>query len=459
MAATGCSDVLQYLLDQDLDPTLTDENGNTPLMSAALAGQSKNVELLLHYKQVQDTLHLENRDGETAFTLSLIKPRNPSIECAAMIAEAGGADIHHVNRLGLSVFWSCLTQSRTSSLAYLMELGYESDLREEDNAGRRIADFLTFSSLGGRELLKDLQGAPRLNEFLDIKKRAQTYLALLQKIQPDKLSDHQRVQAQELSFIKELVQTTAKKILQEAQEWKLLQIVEVTRECICCGDQKTQSEECALGPADCACYVCQDCLPTYLKSVLQRHEGQLVVCSQCRGLVRSAFLRRNHVSETEVQKFLKRQITIGNARIPCWVPCPTEDCLGGRIVLPGQEAYYVCACCDQSGCLQCGLDHRGADCKEKGEEAIANQKRLERLLELGKLPPLPNIISPEDERYYHGRYRACYHCGLLTERNEGCNGITCKRCGKKWNWNTGSSEKHDTINARADYEPEFPAHF
>ena len=65
------------------------------------------------------------------------------------------------------------------------------------------------------------------------------------------------------------------------------------------------------------------------------------------------------------------------------------------------------------------------------------------------LPPFkcPDCIELESQSQSHSNpYRKCPHCNVLTERNGGCNHMTCGMCNKHWCWicNQGFNNKHDT---------------
>lgn len=68
-------------------------------------------------------------------------------------------------------------------------------------------------------------------------------------------------------------------------------------------------------------------------------------------------------------------------------------------------------------CFKCGgASHLGVACKE-----VANVKFLD-------------YISSKNAC-------RCPHCSFLTEKNEGCNTMTCPKCKKDWCWICGGKLK------------------
>ncbi len=141
-----------------------------------------------------------------------------------------------------------------------------------------------------------------------------------------------------------------------------------------------------------------------------------------------------------------------NARQMGWVVCPTAGCAGGRIVQPQEKsAFYSCFLCEQEGCIRCGNEHQGA-CSQYAQQ----MKEFENLLRLGAEEPPAIRLSNDDLR---GRFRPCYHCGVITERSDGCNAMTCSRCHNDWDWNKGSPSGHGHVRDKMRYKPLRDPHF
>jgi len=122
------------------------------------------------------------------------------------------------------------------------------------------------------------------------------------------------------------------------------------------------------------------------------------------------------------------------------------------------DAYYECDLCPFRGCLRCKELHSG-NCKKAEELNEETRKRVEFLLEQGKLAP-PEGGHPTDPKhpdYLKGRYRVCpaEKCKIITERpldgthHEGqCNAMICAvaSCKMHWHWNWGRHEDHPDFN-------------
>jgi hypothetical protein len=93
--------------------------------------------------------------------------------------------------------------------------------------------------------------------------------------------------------------------------------------------------------------------------------------------------------------------------------CPKNDCVNYV-----RREKSCCCCykstatceCGQEMCFKCGaVSHRGISC-----DKVGNQE-------------LQDYIQSND-------VVKCPHCGYGTEKNEGCNHMTCAKCGGEWCW-------------------------
>jgi ankyrin repeat protein len=416
-------DFIAYLLEKGLDVNQKDLHEMTPLMYAATSGYISVIDLLLDQGADLEALN------EKGWSPLLIAAMSGHPDLVKKFIEAG-ANIHVVDRTGKGIFH--LLQFETPSVTALLDLDKQS----------------LYAAAG-------LPGLPSFfKNLVEIKARVHTRLQLILKAPTGN-----EVELEELKLLKYLIQDAAKDVYLWIQEKELSHLHQVKRQCISCLEEKIVNQDQAKGPADCSCLICDECSPTYLKYLIDKDGAGLSLCPGCKGVVCSNYLKSHRVDKGTQLKFLTRQIAFGNVRTSGWIPCKTEGCVGGRSVRPDEEAYYSCAFCDWSACLSCGIDHRGAECDRLGKEEQARQAKLEKLVELGKLISNPAIKDPEDDRYYHGRFRPCYYCGLMTEKNKGCNGMTCRQCGREWNWNHGNKGGHDEARLPQEYEPQFPAHF
>ncbi len=216
------------------------------------------------------------------------------------------------------------------------------------------------------------------------------------------------------------------------------------------------------GPANCPCLLCEECQAHYCDFVLNRDGNALSLCPSCKQPSLSEFLKRCGKQDEEIDKFRIRQVDALNAQVKGWTFCKTSGCSGGRILGSLESsAYYFCLLCDFEGCLRCGHNHQGS-CTKNKEADLA----MKELLRLGAMHPSQggtfwNLFTrgapPNDPRI--GRFRPCYYCGVITEKNGGCNGMECKKCGRHWHWNLGESGPHDEKLDKMRYQPQVDPHF
>lgn len=148
--------------------------------------------------------------------------------------------------------------------------------------------------------------------------------------------------------------------------------------------------------------------------------------------------------------------------IPGWTYCRGENCLNGKIIQKAEKHFFDCSICKFKGCLDCGEHHLGDTCAIYQQ----NQDLCDRLYKLGMVLNIEELHERfEDTKQWEitatdyenlSKYRPCYHCGILTERIEGCNLIRCGACKKPWHFNKGYAHPdspHDTRLASARYVP------
>ena len=227
--------------------------------------------------------------------------------------------------------------------------------------------------------------------------------------------------------------------------------------CLSCSEETMWAEPQRLGPAGCACVLCSDCAPSFCDMVVNRDGEDVSRCPGCKEPVYSKYLVEQGVCEADVKKVRNRTVDLVNSQQMGWAFCPTKGCAGGRVVQPQEtSAYYSCFLCGHEGCIKCGNEHQG-ECANYEKE----MREFENLLRLGAMaPPAEQPTDPNHPDYMKGRFRPCYHCGVVTERSDGCTHMTCKRCTKNWHWNKGPyNNDYDYNKLPMQFTPLQPPHF
>ena len=290
------------------------------------------------------------------------------------------------------------------------------------------------------EYFSVIQLSTRLTDLLNIK--SESVIAF----EGERLENQNPEFRLSVEALKSLMNQKAKELYYQEQEREIHERsqgameIEITS-CMVCLETIMVGDQPPLGPAGCSCnIICSnsECTEYFCNTVVNRNGEDVSRCPGCKNPVYSKYLVEHGVSEEDAKKVRNRCVDILNSQQLGWRFCPTTGCAGGRVVQPQEKsAYYSCILCAHEGCIKCGNEHKG-DCGNYEKE----MKEFENLLRLGAMAPLKNRpADPNHPDYMKGRFRPCYHCGVITERDGGCSHITCKRCRAEWEWNWGPYER------------------
>ena len=190
-------------------------------------------------------------------------------------------------------------------------------------------------------------------------------------------------------------------------------------ECAVCMEDVPYFETFALG---CGHRFCADCWQGHLKTSLDTLGANCVKATcmtpDCVAVVPYTAWERLAVPEVCERYWyflLKDFVEQGKQCVFCVNP----QC--GRVIhcrgaVPAGAAVVECEC-GARFCFHCGQEkHNPATC----EQLARWQKRM----------------SNDDEslKMIRATTKPCFHCGWPTERNKGCNHMTCSKCGGQWCW-------------------------
>ncbi len=312
-----------------------------------------------------------------------------------------------------------------------------------------ISDRLNYSEVTFKELLIDCidihidRSEKNMENFTDIKGEIKYFenIGLLDKKDVHKLLSH---------IIKKVTLDQLEEKLNHDHKPPLLLKDQGT--CSICW-QDDDLWPCLVQSESCSGRLCDGCLEKFIGvAVKDAQQGQIPACSGCATTLKT--IPALEIHQEMARSFARLREAIMRTRalqeIPDWQFCRTSDCFNGASFEQDEKRRFDCGACFFAGCLECGHNHSG--CKPQS---------CDFLLEYGrKKPPEKPVTDPDDPHFYDGRYRPCAECGVMTERSQGCNGMKCSQCGTKWHWNEGlKSERHDSSNAKMNYEPKKPAHF
>lgn len=160
---------------------------------------------------------------------------------------------------------------------------------------------------------------------------------------------------------------------------------------------------------DCEHRYCKNCMEIYLKSYIM--EGKIdpdeLICFKCRNPINYEIIK-HHVSEQcliVLDKFLLRRVKFEESDAIDF-RCRGVDC-EFREVLPLDLDEYTCQVCNTSCCPKCYSPiHRPKTCEEykrdNDEDAMINEYAL------------------------NAGLMKCPHCGIISERYQGCAFMTCQ---------------------------------
>lgn len=448
----GHVSITQRLIEAGANVNLFDKRGINALIYAIMSGNPELVELIL---KNQPNINYEDNYGRNSLFHAI---SIGSIPIISLLIKAG-ANINEEYSVNFI------------PLVFASQLGHLNVVRFLLDNGARVK-FQTF-----RKKAIDITSYhwkyPKITKFYEYYQKllqCNNYNDLLELeseingLKENNLIDPSQGKSTETEdWLIEKIRKFAKVSYIYEQETTLVKIYKVHKKCPVCFDEDEISQVECFGPANCNCYLCPGCTEYFLDFVLHKNKGEIVKCPGCQGLIQMRYFREKQVEPKKIEQVFIDHIHFFNSSQQHWVTCPTIDCTGGKIILPGESQYFHCGLCGFEKCLNCDENHRGY-CTEAKNENTKTEQWIQFLLEQGCLPAPKegHPVDPNDSTYYHGRYRPCYYCGLITERESNgstepgqCNSMTCRRCKKKWHWNYGSHEKHPNVKKNQEEVHDF----
>lgn len=186
-------------------------------------------------------------------------------------------------------------------------------------------------------------------------------------------------------------------------------------ECSVCGEEMTEETGHAL--ATCGHWFCSSCWESYLSNKINKGQAVYINCPhfKCVSLVPERAVKRL-VDETTFNKFKKFLMNsfVEDSDHLKW--CPAPGC--GRVITSDMISRKVVSClCGHVFCFQCGLEaHLPVPC----DQMRMWQKKCE--------------DESETNNWIAANTKDCPKCLLPTEKNGGCNHMTCRHCKYEYCW-------------------------
>lgn len=467
-----------------LDPNIQDHQGSTALMIGSQISEDSLMAELANHPSLNP-----NTQDQYGWTALMIAAKNAKKQTALSLLRHPRLQLNLLNQLGLSAahYLAIYTKDPTLIFNLLKHPYYDANhltmgVHDNHHQGSSTLMILAKRFHHDEKLLDDLISLHMKQGYYLTSKNSQnkSLLDLLKewdKINSIKKFDMMMRGDQSLSDCYTDHQM-------EIDKHRSVPSAETEEQLLCqlCWDKITGTVYKAMGGEGCSCQICHDCHQDYLNFLYQNRLTEELYCpGPChQPLQRSYFIMAgnhshpSHPSQLSPHNLYKISLSAHIKKLsknPYFVFCPTENCLGGRVLSDEDREMYQCPFCHQENLL---LSHFYQKELEDQQQNVHHQLSLNQLLEQGrKCPPLVRPTDSGHPDYYLGLYRPCYYCGKITERIDGCNAMKCSWCQKAWHWNYGdhrhhphfeeqnnsNGEVHDFQFDEMKYEPLKKAHF
>ena len=183
------------------------------------------------------------------------------------------------------------------------------------------------------------------------------------------------------------------------------------KECGICGDT-IEYQDTYKVKLSCNHYFCIDCWESYLKEKINNANVAKISCMQhgCSVFLSKEFIKKilnnDYTLIKKYEKFLEKQnLLLSNKNIKF---CPIPDC-DGYAEKKTKEKYVKCSF-GHDFCFEClNKPHGSKKCEEMLDKEFEEWKK-------------------------HKIVKRCPGCNMWTEKNEGCNHMTCVECKYQWCW-------------------------
>ena len=130
-ASSGCTAEARLLLQHGADPNLAANDGNSPLIRAAMASGDAGRGVAALLLDAEAEIDHQSKEGATALMFACLAS---NVEVAKLLLERG-ANIHLQDCEGISALHSALWESNVEIAELLLERGADKDLRDNDGDG------------------------------------------------------------------------------------------------------------------------------------------------------------------------------------------------------------------------------------------------------------------------------------------------------------------------------------
>ena len=185
---------------------------------------------------------------------------------------------------------------------------------------------------------------------------------------------------------------------------------EISQICNVCYEDINEEDK-KFNALPCGHICCTQCWINYLKSLISEAKVEEIKCVEhkCKEIISEEFILKHIKNDKKlVEKYEKFKIRANILKDPNKRQCPEPDC-DSFLEKKGKSKYVKCKK-GHEYCFEClRKPHGNSSCDEFMEKEFLNWKK-------GK------------------RVKRCPRCKIYTEKNEGCNHMTCTNCKYQWCW-------------------------
>ena len=234
---------------------------------------------------------------------------------------------------------------------------------------------------------------------------------------PDILNNYDFTEDNNINLINEIINEDINNkinnnlISQPKAEHSLVDSFSIKKEnCAICSELFSPQEENTL--KKCGHSFCNNCWYNFLSIKIKENKLTSIKCLdyECQEKLSDEFIINSIKSNKEIiEKYKKYKLELDVINDPNKKFCPYPDCDSYAELLNIKNKNVKCLN-NHKFCFLClEKPHEGKPCKDKIDKSMENFAKNHFI-------------------------KKCPHCGIITEKIEGCNHITCSKCSFQWCW-------------------------
>lgn len=170
---------------------------------------------------------------------------------------------------------------------------------------------------------------------------------------------------------------------------------------------------------NCSHQICKECI----NSTIQFSEHIEVKCpfmdddGSCDKKIQDREIRSLATKEV-FEKYLEKSLNSAEVVTENAYHCKTPNC-NGWVVYDADVHRFACQVCSKINCITCKVIHHGKTCEEYLDEINPNARNVRELLETEMA--MKALVAS-------GQAMHCPQCGIIVEKADGCDYLTCTVC-------------------------------